>query len=423
MSHPELSAGSDAASAAGTGPTRSTLLTPALIAFFAVACGLCVANIYYAQTLISLIAPDLGLPAGLAGLIVSFTQLGFGAGLLLIVPLSDLVENRRLVALAMGCVVLGLGGIVISDSTATYLLASFVLGAGAVASPLLVLFASQLTPPESRGRVVGTIMGGLVTGIMLARPIASYVASELGWRAVFALSCCLMTALIVILLRVLPRHVPTGGLGYRAIMSSLPRMVARTPLLRRRAFFQGMLFATFNLFWTGAPLLLMREFGMGHKGIALFALAGAAGALAAPIAGRLADRGLTRLTTCIALATCTLASLISALSEPVHSLVPLVMAALLIDAAVQVNHVVSLRCLYLLPPELRGRLNGLYLAFVFLCGAGGSALAAALYEHGNWIVLAATGELFGAVALLAFLIAPPRRVSPVTQVQASDIRK
>lgn len=385
-------------SSAGTAPH------PALTAFFALACGLCVANIYYAQPLIALIAPDLGLRAGLAGLLVSFTQLGFGAGLLLIVPLSDLLENRRLVVMAMGTVVLGLAGIAVSDSAATYLLASFVVGIGTVASPILVLFASQLAPAEARGRVVGTIMGGLVAGIMLARPVASYVASELGWRAVFVMSACLTSALIVTLLRVLPRHVPAAAPGYGAIMRSLPQVLAQTPMLRRRAFFQGMLFATFNLFWTGAPLLLAHEFGLGHKGIALFGLAGAAGALAAPIAGRLADRGLTRVTTGIALTAGVLACLLSAASAPAHSLLLLVAAALLLDSAVQLNHVVSLRCIYMLPAELRGRLNGLYMAFVFMCGAAGSALSAAIYMYGNWIALASLGDAFVAAALLTFML-------------------
>lgn len=379
-------------------------LHPSLIAVFAAACGLTVANIFYAQPLIALIAPELKLPVGLAGLIIALTQLGYGAGLLFVVPLSDRFENRRLIVLALGGVVAGLICIALSDSMLTFLIASFLVGVSAVATQILVPFASQLAPAESRGRVVGIVMGGLLTGIMLARPFASYVAAQLGWRAVFVISACIMLMLIVVLLRVLPERRPAVQLDYQSIMRSLPGLIARTPVLRRRAFYQGMLFAAFNMFWTGSPLLLAREFGFGHGGIALFTLAGAAGALAAPIAGRLADRGLTRTATGFALAATVLAFVMSAAaaSGRAHSLPLLVAAALLLDAAVQVNGVLSLRSIYMLAPELRGRLNGLFLSFVFLCGAVSSVLAAAVYVSGGWIALAAVGAVFGMAALVFY---------------------
>ena len=384
-------------------PRLQVGLHPLLIAVFAVASGLAVANIYYAQPLIGLIAPELGLHAGLAGLVVALTQLGYGAGLLFVVPLSDRFENRRLVVLALGGVALGLVGIALSDSMLTFLAASFVVGVSAVATQILVPFASHLAPPESRGRVVGSVMGGLLAGIMLARPFSSYVAAELGWRAVFVISASVMLVLIGVLLWVLPERTPAALLDYRSIMRSLPGLVARTPTLRRRALYQGMLFAAFNVFWTGSPLLLAREFHLGHRGIALFALAGAAGALAAPIAGRLADRGLTRIATGFALAATALAFVMSGVAAHAHSLMLLVAAALLLDAAVQVNQVLSLRSIYMLAPELRGRLNGLFMTFVFLCGAVGSVLASAVYVAAGWVALAAVGAAFGVAALLFYV--------------------
>lgn len=398
----------DSDDAHATGTLRSAAesshigLHPLLIAVFATACGLAVANIYYAQPLIALIAPELNLHAGLAGLIVALTQLGYGAGLLFVVPLSDRFENRRLVVLALGGVVLGLLGITLSDSMLTFLVASFVVGVSAVATQILVPFASQLAPAESRGRVVGIVMSGLLAGIMLARPFSSYVAAELGWRAVFVISACAMLMLIVVLLRVLPERRPTSRLDYPSLLRSLPALFARTPVLRRRAFYQGMLFAAFNVFWTGSPLLLAREYGMGQRGIALFALAGAAGALAAPIAGRLADRGLTRVATGLALAATVLAFAMSGFAAHMRSLALLVAAALLLDAAVQVNQVLSLRSIYMLAPELRGRLNGLFMNFVFLCGSVGSVLASAVYVSGGWMTLAAVGSVFGVAALLFY---------------------
>jgi predicted MFS family arabinose efflux permease len=377
-------------------------ISPVLVGVFAAACGLVVANIYYSQPLIGLIAPAVGLRPGLAGLIVALTQLGYGAGLLLLVPLSDVFENRGLVIRALGVATFGLLAIAFSNSAATLMVASVIVGVFAVATQILVPFVSHLTPETSRGKVVGTVMSGLLGGIMLARPFASYIAATLGWRAVFFISAAMMLALLTLLRRVLPQRHPNSTLTYSQILRSLPALVAHTPLLRRRAFYQGMLFAGFNLFWTGSPLLLAEEFGVGQRGIALFALAGAAGALSAPIAGRLADRGLTRPATGWALGSVVLAFGLAAEARLIHSVSLLVLAALILDAAVQVCQVLSLRNIYMLAPELRGRLNGLFVSFAFLCGAAGSGLAAAVYTLRGWPTVAALGAVCAGMALAQF---------------------
>lgn len=381
---------------------QASNLSPAMTALFAAAAGLAVANIYYAQPLLELIAPALQLPAGMAGLIVALTQLGYGAGLLLLVPLADVAENRRLCVRLLGGVALGLLGIALARSATVFLLASFLVGVCAVATQILVPLASHLTSEASRGKVVGNVMGGLLAGIMLARPFSSFVAATLGWRAVFFITAALMLALMLLLQWKLPRRDPGQQQRYGAILRSLPGLFAGTPLLRRRAFYQGMMFAAFNVFWTGSPLLLAHAFGFDQRHIALFALAGAAGALAAPLAGRLADRGLTRPATGVALAVAVLAFALAGYAGQRHALALLVLAALLLDAAVQVCQVLSLRSIYLLAPELRGRLNGLFLTSVFVCGAAGSVLSAAVYAHFGWPLLAALGAACGAAALLFY---------------------
>lgn len=366
---------------------------------FAVACGLCVANIYFAQPLIGPIAATLQMHAGLAGLIMTLTQLGYGAGLLFLVPLADVVENRRLILAAMAGAVLGLVGIALSNSAVTFLAASFVVGTCAVAAQVLVPLASHLVPDATRGKVVGNIMAGLLAGIMLARPFSSLVASAFGWRAVFEISALLMAMLGLVLWRALPRRQPHGSIGYARTLASLPGIVWRTPLLRRRAMYQGMLFSAFQVFWTAVPLALVHEFGLGQGGIALFALAGAAGALVAPWAGRLADRGRTQPATGAAIGVALLSFGVAALGFRFHSIVALVAAAVLLDGAVQLCNVLSLRSLYMLAPELRGRLNGLFLTSIFLCAAVASALAAALYTFHGWVALCLLGASLGAVAL------------------------
>jgi MFS family permease len=191
-------------------------------------------------------------------------------------------------------------------------------------------------------------------------------------------------------------------MGYARTMASLPGIVWRTPLLRRRAFYQGMMFAGFQAFWTAVPLALAREFNMGQGGIALFALAGAAGALAAPWAGGLADRGLTRPATGVAIAVALLSFVLGAVSVHFHSLAGLVVAGVLLDGAVQLCNVLSLRSLYVLAPELRGRLNGLFLTFIFMCAAVASGLAAAIYTFHGWNALSLLGAGFAVVALLFY---------------------
>ncbi len=377
-------------------------LTPLLTLVFAVACGLCVANIYYAQPLIGPISDTLQLHAGLAGLIMTLTQLGYGAGLLLLVPLADVVENRRLIVGALFGAVIGLVGIALSDSAITFLAASFVVGACAVAAQVLLPFASHLAPEATRGKVVGNIMAGLLGGIMLARPFASMVASALGWRAVFWLSAVLMAALIVVLWRVLPQRRPHASVGYARTMASLPGIVWSTPVLRRRGLYQGMMFSGFQAFWTAVPLALAHEFGMGQGGIAAFALAGAAGALMAPIAGRLADRGLTRPATGIAIAVALFSFLLGAVAMHYRSLAGLVAAGILLDGAVQLCQVLNFRSLFMLAPELRGRLNGLFMTFIFICAAVASGIAAAVYAFHSWSGLCLLGGGYVLVALLYY---------------------
>jgi predicted MFS family arabinose efflux permease len=393
---------SSSAPTASPAASTATGLTPALTLVFAIACGLCVANIYYAQPLIGPISDTLQLHAGLAGLIMTLTQLGYGAGLLLLVPLADVVENRRLIVGALVGAVVGLVGIALSDSAVTFLAASFVVGACAVAAQVLLPFASHLAPEATRGKVVGNIMAGLLGGIMLARPFASVVASALGWRAVFWLSAVLMATLIVVLWRVLPQRRPHASVGYARTMASLPGIVWNTPLLRRRGFYQGMMFSGFQAFWTAVPLALVHEFGMGQRGIALFALAGAAGALMAPLAGRLADRGLTRPATGAAIVVALLSFVLGAIAMHYHSLAGLVAAGILLDGAVQLCQVLNFRSLFMLAPELRGRLNGLFMTFIFICAAVASGIAAAVYAFHGWSGLCLLGGGYVLLALLYY---------------------
>jgi len=392
-----------------TAQTPADGLSPRLTLIFALSCGAVVANIYYAQPLIGLISPALGLDAGLAGLVVTLTQLGYGAGLLLLGSLADLVENRRLIVVALLGTAAGLVGVGLAQSAATFLLASFAVGFFAVATQVLVPFAASLAPEKGRGQAIGNVMAGLLAGIMLARPFSSIVAAHLGWRAVFWISAAAMLVLAGLLRRVLPERRPRSGLRYGRILASTAYLLAKTPALQRRTAYQAIVFAAFNLFWTAVPLLLADRFGLTQTGIALFALAGAGGALAAPLAGRLADRGLTRLATGSALAGVTASFMLSSWAAASGALLALAAAAVLLDAAAQTNQVVGQRVILGLPAEARGRVNAIYMTLVFLAGAAGSALASLTYVHGGWRLTCLGGAVLGVMALLAFATERRRR--------------
>jgi len=382
--------------------SSEVVLSGGMVALFAAASGLAVANIYYTQPLIALITPELGIPPTIAGLIVAFTQLGYGMGLLFLVPVADVLENRRLIIRLMVGIIVGLIGIALSHAYWLFMVSCVLVGICSVAAQVLVPMASHLSAEKNRGRVVGNVMAGLLAGIMLARPFSSFISDILGWRAVFWITAVLMAITALLLQRHLPQRLPSASHRYSSIIKSLPGIFFSTALLRRRALYQGMMFASFNLFWTASPLLLIHTFHFSQSEVAIFALAGAGGALSAPLAGRLADRGLSRIATGSALFIGLCAFIVAGWSGNYHHLIILIMAAIVLDACVQVCQVLSLRSLYMLAPELRGRLNGIFMTCVFICGALGSAFSVALYTHGGWIWVAMIGTFCPLIAFLAF---------------------
>jgi predicted MFS family arabinose efflux permease len=376
---------------------------PAWITFLlAVSCGMLAANIYYAQPLIALIAPSIGLDDRAASIIVTFTLGGYCAGLFLLVPLGDLVENRALVFSTLCLVVLALLGAALAPSAPLFLAACLFIGLVSVAAQMLLPIAAHMAPDASRGRMVGNVMSGLLAGIMLARPVSSLIANALGWRAVFGLSAAATAALALVLRAFLPRREPKVDHDYFELIGSLWTLLRTYPVLRRRAAYQATHFAAFSLFWTTAPLLLAGPtFNLSQRGIGLFALAGAAGAVVAPIAGRLADRGLTRIVTGLSMIVVSASFLLAKLGG-FGSMTALVIAGILIDGAVQANQIVGQRAIYALNAEARSRLNGLYVALFFIGGAAGSAIASLVYSLGGWTWTTWIGFAFPLVALALF---------------------
>lgn len=376
-----------------------------LMIFLAIACGVIVANLYYAQPLVGLIRADIGLSAEAAGLIVTLAQIGYAVGLLFIVPLGDIVENRRLVFVSLLFTVFALLMAAWAGQATIFLIASMLIGLGSVAAQILVPYASHLAPEQSRGRVVGNIMSGLLLGIMLARPLSSLIADHLGWRAVFFISAALVMILALVLIRALPTNRPASHHRYPQLIASMAQLVRHTPILRRRALYHAAIFGTFSLFWTTVPLLLAGPiFHFSQTGIAIFALVGVAGAAAAPIAGRMADRGWIRPGTAMAFAVVIISMLLPLLARDgsIVSVLLLVLAAILLDLGVSANLVLGQRAIFSLGAEVRSRLNGLYMATFFLGGAIGSSAGTWAFEAGGWTAAIALGLALPLLALVYF---------------------
>jgi predicted MFS family arabinose efflux permease len=399
-----------------TATARAELAAPEwMTTLLAVACGLIAANLYYAQPLAGPISQALGMPKAAAGLIVTMTQVGYGLGLLFIVPLGDLVETRRLVRAVLALATVALVGAGLSKAPAPFLACALLTGLGSVAVQVLVPYASHLAPEHERGRVVGKVMGGLMTGIMLARPAASVVAEFASWRTVLLVSAVLMAVTAVVLGRALAPRRPAPGMGYGALLASMGRLMAATPALRRRALYQAAMFGAFSVFWTASPLLLLGpDYGLRQSQVALFALVGAAGAVAAPLTGRWADRGSVRIGTLVALATGCAAFLLSRLA-PAHSMAGVAWLAacgVALDFAVSANLVFGQRVIYGLSAEHRSRMNGLFMATFFCGGAIASAAAGWAYASGGWGLTSWLGAALPALALAYFATERPIRPPP-----------
>ncbi len=393
MSHSATNAAPGSESA-GLGPTLTFL--------FALSCGALAANLYYAQPLVSLMGSDIGLPVAAESSIVTLAQIGYAIGLAFLVPLGDLLENRALILSTMAANVVSLAGLALAPGLTTLFAGMLVVGATSCAAQMLVPLAANLAPEDQRGAVVGNVMSGLLGGILLARPISSFLADYIGWRGVFGLSAGVIAVLALASLALLPRRVPGGERGYWSLIRSLGRLFVEEPVLRRRGLYHAAMFASFSLFWTAAPIILLQEpFDFTPSGVALFALAGVLGVFAAPVSGRLADRGYTRIGTIAALSMVVAAFLVATWGT---SLAALVIAAVAIDLGVQANLVFGPREIFQLAPNIRNRLNAVYRTTFCLGGALGSALASPVLEHFGWLGVCVIGMAMPAAALVYFAL-------------------
>ncbi|NMO17562.1 MFS transporter [Pyxidicoccus fallax] len=389
--------GSEAQQAASSVPAGG--LTPAMTLLLAVAAGLSVANIYFVQPLLDAVAREFRVSAEAIGIVVTVTQLGYAAGLILIVPLGDFFNRRRMVAgqgfLSVAALLLA----ALAPSLPLLLGALVVVGLLAVAVQVLVAFAATLAGPGGGGRAVGKVTSGIVIGILLARFISGALADMGGWRSVYLASAAAMLVMSALLLRVLPDEAKTERpSSYPALLRSMLLLFVEEPLLRVRALLALLIFAAFSIFWTSMVLPLSAPpLSLSSTQVGLFGLIGIAGSLAAGSAGRLADEGRGQRTTGMALAVLLLAWL--PLSFLDLSLLWLMVGVVLLDLAVQAVHVTNQSMLFAVRPEARSRIVGGYMVFYSIGSGLGAISSTTAYGHAGWAGVCTLGA---AVSLLAW---------------------
>jgi len=375
----------------------------------AVATGAVVANLYYAQPLLNEVSRSLHVGSAGASTVVTATQVGYAAGLLLIVPLGDLRPRRSLVVLLFLLSAVALVACAVAPNLWLFEVGSVAAGCASVAGQVMVPFAADLAPEERRGRVVARIMTGLLLGILLARTVSGLVAQLAGWRAIYWISAGLMVLFAAVLGRALPAEGKRPHLSYPHLVGSSLRLLADEPALRRRAWHGAMAFAAFSVLWTSLAFLLSAApYHYSNLVIGLFGLVGVAGVAAANLAGKLADVNRTAITTAGAGVLLTLSFVV--LGAGTTSVAAVIVGIIVLDIGTQGMQITNQAVIYALRPDARSRINSAYMFCYFVGGAVGSVTAGIVFSADKWTGVCLLGGGFGVATLAMTLfdwIRPP----------------
>ncbi|HDR7354239.1 MFS transporter [Bacillus wiedmannii] len=375
-------------------------MSHALALLFATACGMSVANIYFAQPLLDQLSNEFSINHSIIGVVITVTQIFYGVGLLLLVPLGDLLNQRRLI---VGQMLLSTTALVIvgtAPSSMVLFAGMALVGLLAVVTQTLVAFAATIASPTERGRVVGIVTSGIVIGILLARTFAGILTDVAGWRSVYLFSAALMLLMVFMFIKMLPNvKREVKSLSYPELIRSVLTLFIQERTLRVRSVLAMLIFADFSILWTSLVLPLSTPpIALSHSAIGAFGLVGVAGALAAARAGKWADQGYGQRTTGIALALLLISWLFISYIE--QSLIALVIGIVLLDLAVQAIHVTNQTMILPLHTEARSRLTAGYMVFYSIGSAGGSIASTQIYAHFGWGGVSLLGASVSAFALL-----------------------
>ncbi|MBT2208244.1 MFS transporter [Actinomadura sp. NEAU-AAG7] len=387
------------------GPSRR------LISLLALTCGVGVAGIYFPQAISPLIADDLGVSRGAAAAVVTAAQFGYATGVFLLVPLGDRLAHRRLVVTLLAVTAAGLLVAGLATALPLLLAASVLIGVATVVPQIIIPMAAGLVPERRRGAVTGTLLSGLIGGILLARSFSGGLGQWLGWRAPYLVAAAVVVLLAVVLAFAAPATTPSSTERYPALLATTIRLLRTEPDLRRSGLYQALVFAGFSAAWTSLALLVTGPaYGMGASAVGVIALVGAASMFATPIAGRLADRhGSDPVGLVCMLGTVAAAALLTTGGlGGVPGLVGVTLALLLLDVAVQAGQVANQARIFALRPEARSRLNTAYMTCSFLGGSAGSWLGVRAYTGLGWNGVCLLVAVLAVLALARHLVAMRR---------------
>jgi len=377
-------------------------LTPLTLWVITIATGLIVANLYYNQPLLGIISVALHASKAQAGLISMLTQMGYAAGMLFLAPLADMVKRKKLMMIDFVFMLISLFAAAFSKDINLLIVASFFLGATSLIPQLLVPMAAHLATPQTRGKVVGQVMSGLLIGILLSRTLSGFIGEHLGWRAMFLIAAGFMFIIWILLYFLLPEVEPEYSGTYASLMRSMATLFKTEPKLRLAAFRGACVFGCFGAFWTTLTFLLKQpQFDTGPQTAGLFGLVGVAGALGASLMGRISDKMDPYNVTTVTIVMVILAYLTFSFSTA--SLVGLVIGVILLDMGVQGTHISNQTTVLALHPEARNRINTVYMVSYFMGGSLGTYLASHLWEQYQWAGVCTIGFALSIAALIAHL--------------------
>ncbi|MFF0430070.1 MFS transporter [Streptomyces sp. NPDC004520] len=378
----------------------------------ALACGVSVANVYFPQALTPLIADGFDVATSTAATVATVTQLGYAVGIFFLVPLGDRLSRRPLITVLLAVTGLALLAAALAPATGALLAASAVVGVATVVPQLLLPLAAGLVADDRRGAVIGTLQGGLIGGILLARTFGGTLGEQLGWRAPYLVAAALTVLLALVLHAALPNTAPATRDRYTALLAASARMLRTEPGLRRSALFQATLFGGFSAAWTVLALLVTgSRYGLDSRAVGVLALIGAASMVCAPVAGRWVDRhGADRVSLWCILGTFAAAAVLTlGAAGSWVGLAALAVGLLLLDIAVQCSQVANQARIFALRPEARSRLNTAYMTCSFLGGSAGSWLGIRAYAQTGWLGVCALMAVLALLALVVCLTGAPAR--------------
>ena len=378
------------------------------VSFMAIATGLIVANLYYCQPLVILIAKEFLIAEEKAATITYLTQAGYAIGMFVMVPLGDKLERKKQIQFTTFSAIIALILAATSKSFLMLQIASFLIGAFSIVPQLILPLAATLASPEQRGKVIGTIMSGLLVGILISRTVSGFVGLWIGWRGMFWIAALLCLLIMLVIQKKFPVNRPNFKGTYGQLYNSMFTLIKEQKMLREATLINAVSFAQFGAFWTTMVLLLSEApFNYNSATIGLFGIVGASGALAAPLVGKLGDKGKPRIIIgygCVLLLLSFIVFYFSA-----ESLIGLLIGIVFIDVGLQAIHISNQTRIYAFLPEARNRMNTIFMSFSFLGTALGSAFGIWLWNYGKWHAFSVGGIALALLSILIYLLTYKRK--------------